>query len=139
MSKILVFNSLGGPEVLEFQNFNLDRELEPDEVLYNVNAFALNRSDWLLSAGYHYTIPDLPSRIGSEASGIVEKIGSNVKNFKVGDQVTSIPFFTQNGINMEVVACVTFILSKGFPKCQSASSTSKRSRREPSFGLSIME
>ena len=94
MSKILEFNSLGGPEVLEFKNFNLDRELEPDEVLYNVKAFALNRSDWLLSAGYHYTIPDLPSRIGSEASGIVEKIGSNVKNFKVGDQVTSIPFFT---------------------------------------------
>ena len=94
MSKILEFNSLGGPEVLEFQHFNLDRELEPDEVLYHVNAFALNRADWLLSAGYHYTIPDLPSRIGSEASGIVEKIGSNVKSFKVGDQVTSIPFFT---------------------------------------------
>ena len=32
MSKILEFNSLGGPEVLEFKNFNLDRELEPDEV-----------------------------------------------------------------------------------------------------------
>ena len=94
MSKILQFNSLGGPEVLEFQNFNLNRELEPDEVLYNVKAFALNRADWLMSSGYHYTIPTLPSRIGSEASGIVEKIGSNVKNFKVGDLVTSIPFFT---------------------------------------------
>jgi len=94
MSKILVFNSLGGPEVLEFQNFILDRELEADEVLYNVKAFALNRSDWLLSTGYHYTIPDLPSRIGSEASGIVKKIGSNVKKFKIGDKVTSIPFFT---------------------------------------------
>lgn len=94
MHKILEFNSLGGPEVLEFKNFNLNRELEPEDVLYNVKAFALNRSDWLLSAGYHYTIPDFPSRIGSEASGIVEKIGSNVKNFKVGDHVTSIPFFT---------------------------------------------
>ena len=59
MSKILEFNSLGGPEVLEFQDFNLDRELEPDEVLFKVNAFALNRADWLLSKGYHYTIPDL--------------------------------------------------------------------------------
>ena len=101
MSKILEFNSLGGPEVLEFKNFNLDRELEPDEVLYNVNAFALNRSDWLLSAGYHYTIPDLPSRIGSEASGVVEKIGSNVKiyshvnisgNTKIGDGTVIFPF-----------------------------------------------
>jgi len=94
MSKILKFNSLGGPEVLEFQYFNLDRELEPDEVLYNVNAFALNRSDWLMSSGFHYTIPSLPSRIGSEASGIVKKIGNNVKKFNIGDKVTSIPFFT---------------------------------------------
>ena len=94
MTKIISFNSIGGPEVLEFQNFNLDQKLEANEVLYNVKAFALNRSDWLLSAGYHYTIPDLPSRIGSEASGVVEKIGSNVNKFKVGDKVTSIPFFT---------------------------------------------
>ena len=83
MSKIIVFKSLGGPEVLEFQDFELNRELMPDEVLYKVKAFALNRSDWLLSAGYHYTIPDLPSRIGSEASGIVEKVGTKVKKFKV--------------------------------------------------------
>ena len=94
MKKIIVFKSIGGPEVLEFQNYQDDLELEPDGVLYEVKAFALNRSDWLLSAGYHYTIPDLPSRIGSEASGIVTKIGSNVKKFKVGDKVSSIPFYT---------------------------------------------
>jgi len=94
MSKIITFNSIGGPEVLNFQDFKLDRELESDEVLYNIKAFALNRSDWLLSTGHHYTIPNLPSRIGSEAAGIVENIGRNVKKFKVGDKVTSIPFYT---------------------------------------------
>ena len=94
MTKIISFNSIGGPEVLEFQDFKLNQEIGPDEVLYKVKAFALNRSDWLLAAGYHYTIPNLPSRIGSEAAGIVEKVGSNVKHFKIGDKVTSIPFFT---------------------------------------------
>ena len=94
MSKIIEFNSLGGPEVLKFQDFKLDRELKSDEVLFKVKAFALNRADWLLSKGYHYTIPDLPSRIGSEASGVVERVGSSVKNFKAGDKVTSIPFYT---------------------------------------------
>ena len=72
----------------------LSKELGLDEVLYSVKAFALNRSDWLLSAGYHYTIPELPSRIGSEASGIVKAVGKNVTKFQVGDKVTSIPFFT---------------------------------------------
>jgi NADPH:quinone reductase-like Zn-dependent oxidoreductase len=94
MSKIIQFKSLGGPEVLAFKDIVLSKELGLDEVLYSVKAFALNRSDWLLSAGYHYTIPELPSRIGSEASGIVKAMGKNVTKFQVGDKVTSIPFFT---------------------------------------------
>ena len=47
MSKIIQFNSLGGPEVLEFKDISLSKELGSDEVLYSVKAFALNRSDWL--------------------------------------------------------------------------------------------
>ena len=89
MLKIIEFNSLGGPEVLKFQDFKLDRELKSDEVLFKVKAFALNRSDWLLAAGYHYTIPNLPSRIGSEAAGIVEKVGNNViASIKVPNKIS---------------------------------------------------
>ena len=94
MPKIIQFKSLGGPEVLEFKDIALSKELGLDEVLYSVKAFALNRADWLLSAGLHYTIPNLPSRIGSEASGVVTEVGSAVTKFKVGDKVTSIPFYT---------------------------------------------
>ena len=94
MKKIISFNKIGGPEVLEFQNIEEPKKLKADEVFYEVKAFALNRSDWLLSAGLHYTIPKLPSRIGSEASGIVKAIGNSVTKFKAGDKVSSIPFFT---------------------------------------------
>jgi len=94
MKKVISFNKIGGPEVLEFKDIEEPKELKADEVLYKVKAFALNRSDWLFSAGLHYTIPKLPSRIGSEASGVVKAIGSSVTKFKIGDKVSSIPFFT---------------------------------------------
>jgi len=41
MSKIIQFKSLGGPEVLEFKDMALSKELGLDEVLYSVKAFAL--------------------------------------------------------------------------------------------------
>src|SRR5690606_11805311 len=40
--------------------------------------------------------PVLPSRIGYEASGIVEKVGSSVEGLEVGDFVSTIPGFSQS-------------------------------------------
>jgi NADPH:quinone reductase-like Zn-dependent oxidoreductase len=91
----ILFHKYGGPEVIEVYEIPL---LEPseDEVRFKVNAFALNRADLLFINGHHYTLPEFPSRIGSEATGIVDKIGKNVTKFKIGEKVTSIPFYTQN-------------------------------------------
>ena len=41
MPKIIQFKSLGGPEVLEFKDITLSKELGLDEILYSVKAFAL--------------------------------------------------------------------------------------------------
>ena len=92
MSRVLSFSCFGGPEVLEFT----------DEVRFKVAAFALNRADLLMMAGHHYTLPDFPSRLGSEACGEVVEVGSEVTSFKVGDRVSSIPFHTtEHGVQGE--------------------------------------
>lgn len=87
------FNETGELDVLGLENITMEDPVN-DEVLFKVDAFALNRADVLHYQGFHTTLPDFPSRIGSEATGEVVKVGTNVTDFKVGDRVTSIPFNT---------------------------------------------
>jgi NADPH:quinone reductase-like Zn-dependent oxidoreductase len=89
----VVFRKFGGPEVLAVESAS-PRDLAESDVRIQVKAFALNRADLMFIHGEHYTIPEFPSRIGSEAVGIVTAIGENVTRFSIGDRVTSIPFFT---------------------------------------------
>lgn len=92
-SNIIRFHQTGELNVLDIENVSLEEPVG-DEVLFKVDAFALNRADVLHYQGFHTTVPDFPSRIGSEATGEVIKIGEKVTDYKVGDRVTSIPFNT---------------------------------------------
>ncbi len=92
-SEIVRFHETGELDVLEIEKVELEDPVD-DEVLFKVDAFALNRADVLHYQGYHTTIPEFPARIGSEATGEVIKVGKNVTDYKVGDRVTSIPFNT---------------------------------------------
>ncbi|MBU2694464.1 zinc-dependent alcohol dehydrogenase family protein [Pimelobacter sp. 30-1] len=93
----IFFERFGGPEVLQSGAFE-DRPLGPRDVRLDVAAFALNRADLMYLHGEHYTIPEFPARIGSEASGIVTEVGADVSELAVGDRVATIPFFTQDGV-----------------------------------------
>jgi NADPH2:quinone reductase len=93
MPKVVHVAKLGGPEHLSIAE--VDRaEPGPGEVRFKVEAFALNRADILYITGDHYTELKLPSRIGSEAAGVVDAVGPGVETVKVGDRVSSVPFFT---------------------------------------------
>ncbi len=92
-AKVIRFHKTGDLNNLQFDMINIVDPIE-DEVQFKVEAFALNQADVLFLQGKHYTQPVFPSRIGSEATGIVTAIGSKVNQFKVGDRVTSIPFYT---------------------------------------------
>ncbi|WP_406293384.1 zinc-binding dehydrogenase [Embleya sp. NBC_00888] len=89
----VVFHEHGGPEVLKIEPA-VDRPLRSGEVRFAVSAFALNRGDLMFLRGEYYTIPELPSRLGSEAAGIVTAVAPDVTDFRVGDRVGSLPFFT---------------------------------------------
>ena len=75
---------IGGPEVLELKDIKLDDPKE-NEVLIKHAAMGLNYIDTYHRSGL-YPLP-LPSGIGLEASGVIEKVGKNVNNFKEGDKV----------------------------------------------------
>ena len=75
----------GGPEVLELKEISLDKP-GPDEVLIEHVAIGLNYIDIYHRSGLYPV--NLPSGIGAEASGIIKEIGSNVKDFKVGNRIS---------------------------------------------------
>lgn len=66
-------------------------EIKEDEVLVKVKAFSLNHLDiWIMEGKYPAKIP-MPHIFGSDASGVVVKKGSAVKNVKEGDSVIVYP------------------------------------------------
>ena len=75
----------GGPEVLELKDITLDKP-RADEVTIEHKAIGLNYIDTYHRSGL-YSLK-LPTGIGAEGAGIIIDIGSNIKDFKVGDKVS---------------------------------------------------
>lgn len=68
-----------------------DPEITENEVLVRVGAFSLNHLDvWVMGGNYPVKIP-LPHIFGSDASGIVEKVGKAILHVKPGDEVVVFP------------------------------------------------
>ena len=78
------FSKTGGPEVLNYEKLSISEPKE-NEVLIKHSAIGLNFIDTYHRSGL-YPVP-LPSSIGLEGAGIIEKVGPSVKNFKEGDKV----------------------------------------------------
>ena len=64
-------------------------EISDNDVLIKVKAAAVNPLEILILTGAVRLIQDykMPLTLGNECSGIIEQIGKNVKDFKVGDKV----------------------------------------------------
>ena len=94
-AKVVRFHETGNASVLK-------TELEPlqtpgdDEVRLNVEAIGLNRAEVMFRYGAYLEQPVLPSKLGYEAAGIVDAVGKNVTEFKVGDRVSTIPGFSMS-------------------------------------------
>ncbi len=82
--KSVVILKNGGPEVLELKNVTLGNP-GAKEVLIKNEAIGLNYIDTYHRSGLYPV--ELPSNIGIEGAGIIEKIGTEVSDFKIGDRV----------------------------------------------------
>ena len=84
MPKAIIIKNNGGPEVLELQDVKVGVP-GPDEIKVNNHAIGLNYIDTYHRSGLYPL--KLPSGVGLEAAGKVEEVGSNVKEFNIGDNI----------------------------------------------------
>lgn len=90
MARIVRFHEHGGAEVLRIEDVAVPPP-GPGEVQLRVKALGLNRAEAMLRAGSYIETPNLPSGLGFEAAGLVEKTGEGVAGLSIGDAVSVVP------------------------------------------------
>lgn len=93
MPKIVRFHETGGAEVLKLEDLPLTQPGE-GEVRLRVEAIGLNRAEVMFRQGQYLEAPELPSRLGYEAAGIVDAVGPGTRDVQIGDRVSTIPAFS---------------------------------------------
>jgi len=85
MPKSIIINKHGGPKVLELVDSEIGNPGPKDIKIKNL-AIGLNFIDTYHRSGLYPL--KLPSGLGMEGAGVVEDVGSDVKSFSKGDNVT---------------------------------------------------
>lgn len=96
--KAAIINEFGGPEVLHLTEINIP-EINEDQVLIKVKAVGINPVDTKVRAGSNRIAKmiSLPAILGWDVSGIIEKTGKNVSDFRKGDEIFGCVGFPQLG------------------------------------------
>lgn len=89
MSRAVIYDSFGGPEVLEVRDIP-EPHPGPGEVRVRVTVAGLNPMDWFIAS-----TPELASRwditlpagFGSDFAGVIDKVGDGVADLAVGTRV----------------------------------------------------
>ncbi|HVS94249.1 MAG TPA: NADP-dependent oxidoreductase [Mucilaginibacter sp.] len=102
--KAVRIHEFGGPDVLELEEAPMPGPAA-DEMLVKVYATSVNPVDWKIREGarkekFPVGLPLIP---GWDVSGVVEKVGENVKRFKRGDEVYGRPDPSKNGAYAEYI------------------------------------
>jgi NADPH:quinone reductase-like Zn-dependent oxidoreductase len=84
--KAVLFREHGGPDKLSYEDLPMP-QIGPHEVLIRVKACALNHLDiWIRQGSPAYSI-SLPHVGGSDVSGIIEQVGTQVEGVSIGTRV----------------------------------------------------
>jgi len=86
--KAVVINKNGGPEVLDWKILQTP-EPGPNQALVRIKAAAMNHLDIWVRKGFPGL--KLPLILGSDGAGIIEELGTAVKNLSIGDKVVIQP------------------------------------------------
>ena len=93
MPKTIRFHETGGAEVLKVEDLPLTDPGE-GEIRLKVQAIGLNRAEVMFREGQYLETPQLPSRIGYEAAGVVDAVGPGSTGIRIGDRVSTFPGFS---------------------------------------------
>jgi len=93
----ILATAAGGTDVLQLKEVPLPELPSPHHVRVRLAAAGVNPVDTKLRAKPAYYPDKLPAILGCDGAGLVEKIGSAVSRFKVGDTV----YFCNGGIGDE--------------------------------------
>lgn len=100
--RAVVFRRHGGPEVLEETELP-EPELGASDVLVRVKAVALNHLDVFVRRGWPGLNLPLPHVLGSDVSGVIERVGAGVQGLAPGT-----PVIVQPGVScMRCEACLS--------------------------------
>ncbi|HEY2107532.1 MAG TPA: quinone oxidoreductase [Candidatus Binataceae bacterium] len=87
--KAIVFERLGGPEVMQYREFPKP-ELRPGTVLVRNHVIAINYGDTFFIRGTYLVKPVFPDVPGMEAAGVIEAVAPDVHDLKPGMRVAYI-------------------------------------------------
>ena len=102
--KTVRIHEYGNADVLRIEEMPVP-QIASDELLIKIHAAAVNPVDWKEREGYfkEMHMHSLPFTLGQDFSGTVEKVGSSVKGFKVGDDVYGRPSSDGDGSYAEFI------------------------------------
>ncbi|MDJ1469292.1 NADP-dependent oxidoreductase [Xanthocytophaga flava] len=128
--KAIRIHEFGGPEVMRLEELPCPVPAA-DEILVQVYASSVNPADYIIRQGGNDILRPylkLPLGLGLDAAGIVEEVGSEVKDFKKGDKVYGVPNFPGDGSYTEYLVAsatrfarmpktISFNEAAAFPSC----------------------
>lgn len=97
--KAVRIQKFGGTDILKMEDIQIPVPA-PDEILIKIYSSGVNPVDWVIRSGENESLKPfltLPLTLGWDAAGIVEECGSDVKEFKKGDEVYGVPNFPGDG------------------------------------------
>ncbi|MBU42332.1 MAG: hypothetical protein CMN76_03860 [Spirochaetaceae bacterium] len=104
--KAIEYKEMGSAEVLELVD-KPNPEPDANQVLIQAKAAGVNPVDWKLRSGsipfsflFRLKLPFVP---GAEVAGVVEAVGKNISQFKVGDEVVGFHSALEGGAYAEKV------------------------------------
>ena len=100
--KAIRIHEFGGPEVLKIEDVEKPSPAA-DEVLIKVYATSINPVDSKIRSGKNYERykNPMPMTLGFDVSGVIEKTGNEVTDFKNGDEVYARPDLNRDGAYAE--------------------------------------
>ena len=87
MSKKIVISEIGGPEVLKYIDYDLPSNLQKDQIRIKQISIGVNFIDTYHRSGIYPLPSKLPACPGLEAAGEIIELGTEVKDFVIGDKV----------------------------------------------------